>query len=243
MRLGSVLAVVAFVFAGAVVGAMSSAARAETAGVKRAAVPPQLATSFLYTSSGIFEQFRKGPPIVIRPQAEVEPTRHVEAKDWKSPYCTDWSDGCTRCVRRRARDAPVCVPHNPDFTDVECSRRGITCIADDPRATKQLCHGLHFFQVLRKPSVGRVRRNYHYAPWELALDDRGIWEKNGGMSHQESLDHTRGGQPWNWIPVDDIVPGVIAERLRIQAHEDLPDLPTIYCEGWEKTARERGWIK
>jgi hypothetical protein len=39
------------------------------------------------------------PSIHFVPLAQIEPDRRVAAREWTSPYCLRWNDGCEQCTR------------------------------------------------------------------------------------------------------------------------------------------------
>ncbi len=78
-----------------------------------------------------------GPPIRRLPLSEVEPSRQVPAAEWRSPYCTRWTDGCTTCTRGTAREAAACAA-GPG-AEPACQRHTILCKDTDDYALHQVC--------------------------------------------------------------------------------------------------------
>ena len=54
--------------------------------------------------------FSDRPPVPVRvlPQDDVEPPRSVRAHEWRSPYCTEWTDGQEICERVNATVPATC---------------------------------------------------------------------------------------------------------------------------------------
>ncbi|MDR1828026.1 MAG: hypothetical protein LBR29_06830 [Methylobacteriaceae bacterium] len=74
-----------------------------------------------------------GPPIVFLTEDEAEPDRDVPAREWKSPYCTVWDDGCTQCRRKDENSEPDCEPIKESSSCVqdlvECKQRDELLVA------------------------------------------------------------------------------------------------------------------
>lgn len=206
----------------------------------RVVTPPHLAKSYKIPGTG---RLQKGPPIAIMPQGSLEPPRNVAAREWKSPYCTDWNDGCTRCVRREVTEEAICAQQNPEFREADCKPRGIACTAVDPRQTLRLCQTAYTYQDIRKGDGNEkmARRSFTVMESGLHLDDRGAWILQSSMTEDSSVDVP--GQA-RFVPEKQILPGKISESLLKRfSLQSAPDAPTFYCKGWFDIAKQKGWIK
>jgi hypothetical protein len=68
-------------------------------------------------------------PIAVMSLREVEPDRRVAAKQWQSPYCGIWDDGCTKCTRTSVQGPATCASLDDRATIGICKPRGILCSA------------------------------------------------------------------------------------------------------------------
>lgn len=76
---------------------------------------------------------------------KVEPDRMVPAEKWKSPYCLEWDDNCTRCSRPDAASAPICRPINASES-ASCKPKIAQCTRVDLEIYHSLCsvvYGVH----------------------------------------------------------------------------------------------------
>ena len=67
------------------------------------------------------------PPIDGLPMSEVDPPRDVSADKWQSPFCTDWDDGCTSCLREDSQAAPSCTKFNSIYNYHGCTTHHVFC--------------------------------------------------------------------------------------------------------------------
>jgi hypothetical protein len=80
-----------------------------------------------------------GPPVIKLPLDSVEPPRDVAAREWNSPYCGDWDDGCVECERTAPGHSSQC--HDEKNLDGKhCTRRAIICFkAMSKELVNKLC--------------------------------------------------------------------------------------------------------
>ena len=81
-------------------------------------------------------QAKFAPPVAYWPLEEVEPPRTVRASAWRSPYCTQWHDGCEVCERATANDQPRCEQAR---AAAECRRHAVMCSKVDVPARDKVC--------------------------------------------------------------------------------------------------------
>ena len=74
----------------------------------------------------------------------LEPDRNVSARDWKSPYCMAWDDGCTRCTKPSAKSKPIC---NDIAAEQRCVPEKIKCDSGDWKELRRLCAGPAYIKV------------------------------------------------------------------------------------------------
>jgi hypothetical protein len=69
---------------------------------------------------------------------KVEPDRMVPAEKWKSPYCLEWDDACTRCSRPDAASNPICRPINASES-ANCKSKIIQCSGASVSVMQSIC--------------------------------------------------------------------------------------------------------
>jgi hypothetical protein len=88
--------------------------------------------------------YKARPPIPVRmmPLSVVDPPRNVSAQQWRSPYCTAWTDGKALCKRDAAtRDAAtVCIADTADYGEAyKAGPTGVSCLFADLDALSRVC--------------------------------------------------------------------------------------------------------
>jgi hypothetical protein len=63
------------------------------------------------------------PPIRFMTFTQIEPDRRAVAKEWASPYCLKWDDGCDECTRTSEREVTRCT----SISNSACQRHDIRC--------------------------------------------------------------------------------------------------------------------
>jgi hypothetical protein len=95
--------------------------------------------------------FPRRPPIPVRlmPRDIVEPPRDVAAREWKSPYCTEWSDGIEFCTRQRADEPATCQPIPENQRSALPAPHPVACFSADRDRLRVVC----WRSVLSDPGV------------------------------------------------------------------------------------------
>lgn len=131
------------------------------------------------------------PPIVILPLEKVEPPHNVAAKDWHSPICAAWSDGCTKCERKTAHGKTVCRP--VDGTDATCERGLSGCENFNETEMSKYCSASMDFQFNRnmlgledyissgKYSDAILRRAHTVTLWQFKKQKWSSWQSWGNL--------------------------------------------------------------
>jgi hypothetical protein len=166
--------------------------------------------------------FKNRPPIPARivPAEVVEPPRTVPAQEWRSPYCTFWSDGETQCVRRKADgqlDAAgpaVCEPLAPEQRRKSPTPpHPIACSVADQSVLERVCHQyrLHDPGVPTSYIGGSIHQRRGVTVRKTWVWQRGKWKAEGN-----SVAGSRADTHMTLIN-------------RGLLREDVPDLRTYYC--------------
>jgi hypothetical protein len=103
---------------------------------------------------------------------KVEPDRMVPAEKWKSPYCIEWDDACTRCSRPDAASDPVCRPINPSEGS-SCKPKITQCTRVDLEIYHSLCSVVYGVQV------NDVNKKYSFHVCEYQWIDQETGRYNG----------------------------------------------------------------
>lgn len=96
------------------------------------------------------------PPVKFWPLSRIEPSRDVAATQWKSPYCTQWHDGCQIC-RRSAWNKPVKCEAHAGADPKTCERQLIQCNEVDEPRFRHVCQD-RGGTFLSTESIEKLRR-------------------------------------------------------------------------------------
>jgi hypothetical protein len=79
------------------------------------------------------------PPLKVMTHSEADPPRDVVAAEWKSAFCLDWDDGCTRCMRPNLDGETSCGEYGPDRLTKNCVRRNVVCHIGWSAGAEKVC--------------------------------------------------------------------------------------------------------
>jgi hypothetical protein len=81
-------------------------------------------------------------PVRMMPLSVVDPPRHISSQQWRSPYCTAWTDGKTLCRRDAANEdaEPACSADTANYGDTyNAGPTGVSCLFADLDALSRVC--------------------------------------------------------------------------------------------------------
>lgn len=160
--------------------------------------------------------FRDRPPVPVRvlPQDVAEPPRTVRANEWRSPYCTEWTDGREVCERANAGARARCRQLPPAVAATK--RHPVACLMADLDRLSLVC-------------------------WRYALMDPGEpiphWrnrterQRSSGILRQENWIWNAKARQWRESGGEDDAignyPRIFLPRQGI--HSEVANLRTYYC--------------
>jgi hypothetical protein len=124
---------------------------------------------------------RLAVPVRIVPQSVAEPPRNVPAAEWKSPYCTEWSDGLSICKRDKVGEVGRCAE-----AEKPGQLHAVACrVADLARLSEVCFHWLVSDRSGRMSVGGLVQENWIWRArskrWNL---EPGEDDSIGDLKHQ-----------------------------------------------------------
>jgi hypothetical protein len=157
--------------------------------------------------------YKARPPIPVRmmPLSVVDPPRNVSALQWRSPYCTAWTDGKTLCKRDAAiRDAETfCTADNADYGQAyQAGPIGVSCLFADLDALSRVCSKW----ALYDPGIPIP----HFKAYQVRTRAYGLFVQENWVWRDKK---------WMTAPGEDDAAHVRRDYWR----PDLPELRTFLC--------------
>ncbi len=136
------------------------------------------------------------PPIRAVPILQAETPRTVAARDWRSPYCSSWTDGCETCVRSESLSKSTCHP-NTKPGDAICRRQRVSCSSTNTKPEWTL-HGVYsipdYSELDRLCSEYVLTEIYHFSDGKnlsvgTIIDNDWLYKQGSWVNNQETNEY------------------------------------------------------